>query len=62
MTIDAEFMCAYCGEVNATTVDISAGLDQDYVEDCQICCRPNRLQIQIDPQTMQATIEPEKES
>jgi transcription elongation factor Elf1 len=62
MTMDAEFTCAYCGEINATTVDLSAGREQEYVEDCQVCCRPNRLHIEVDPDTLEATIEAEEES
>ncbi|MEN6626666.1 MAG: CPXCG motif-containing cysteine-rich protein [Candidatus Sumerlaeia bacterium] len=62
MIIDAEFRCAYCGEVNATTVDLSAGTGQEYVEDCQVCCRPNELRVEIDPENMEARIEVEEES
>jgi len=29
-------------------VDASGGDHQEYIEDCQICCRPNSLQIDID--------------
>ena len=42
------FQCAGCGEWNVTTVDESAGRTQSYVEDCQVCCRPNLLQIDYD--------------
>lgn len=31
--------CPYCGERFETALDCSAG-DQEYIEDCQICCRP----------------------
>ncbi|MGB5735931.1 MAG: CPXCG motif-containing cysteine-rich protein [Thiohalocapsa sp.] len=31
--------CPWCGEPLEMTIDCSAG-DQDYVEDCQICCAP----------------------
>jgi len=31
--------CPYCGEPFETTVDTSGG-DQDYIEDCPVCCRP----------------------
>jgi len=31
--------CPYCGEVFETTADCSAG-DQEYIEDCQVCCQP----------------------
>lgn len=30
-------------------VDESAGHRQTYVEDCQVCCRPNVLRITWDP-------------
>ena len=39
------FQCAGCGEWNETTVDSSAGSKQSYVEDCQVCCKPNVLQV-----------------
>lgn len=31
--------CPYCGESFETNVDASAG-GQEYIEDCQVCCRP----------------------
>jgi hypothetical protein len=39
------FQCASCGEWNETSVDESAGSRQSYVEDCQVCCRPNVVQV-----------------
>lgn len=48
MEIEATFICAYCFETIDTTVDISGGMHQKYVEDCQVCCRPNALTIVID--------------
>jgi len=41
----AGFQCAGCGEWNETTVDESAGGSQSYVEDCQVCCKPNLLTV-----------------
>ena len=32
--------CPYCGETNEVTLDPGSGVDQEYVEDCQVCCRP----------------------
>jgi len=43
--IQGEFYCAACGEPNDLTVDPSGGAEQSYVEDCQVCCRPNVLTI-----------------
>lgn len=39
--------CPYCGEVITLFVDESAG-DQDYIEDCQVCCRPIEIAMRID--------------
>jgi hypothetical protein len=46
--MEAGFQCAGCGEWNTTTVDSSAGRRQSYVEDCQVCCKPNILQVEYD--------------
>jgi cysteine-rich CPXCG protein len=47
-SMEAGFQCAACGEWNETTVDESAGSRQSYVEDCQVCCKPNVLRIAYD--------------
>ena len=39
--------CPYCGERIDLVIDIPAG-DQDYIEDCQVCCRPIQLHVVID--------------
>ncbi len=52
----AGFQCAGCGEWNETTADESGGDVQSYVEDCQVCCQPNVLRIQFDPETREAAI------
>ena len=46
--MEAGFQCAGCGEWNATTVDESSGRRQNYVEDCQVCCKPNLLRVEYD--------------
>lgn len=48
MLIDAEYTCAYCGSTVPAGVDPSAGRNQSYTEDCQVCCRPNLLHVVID--------------
>ena len=58
----AEYICAYCGETNLTFVDLSAGAQQSYVEDCQVCCQPNVLSLQIDEETLDIEINSESES
>jgi len=46
--MDEIFTCAYCFEPNSIFVDPSGGNFQSYVEDCQVCCRPNFLSISWD--------------
>jgi hypothetical protein len=46
--VEGRFQCAGCGEWNQTAVDESAGRRQSYVEDCQVCCKPNLLHIEFD--------------
>lgn len=46
--MESGFQCASCGEWNDTVVDESAGRRQSYVEDCQVCCKPNVLRIEYD--------------
>ncbi|MDP4198219.1 MAG: CPXCG motif-containing cysteine-rich protein [Bacteroidota bacterium] len=53
----ASYTCAVCGEEIETVVDESQGLSQAYIEDCQVCCRPNVLRVQIDPETDEITID-----
>lgn len=45
------YACAACGEINQTMLDPTGGFQQEYVEDCEVCCRPNLLSITIDPET-----------
>lgn len=58
----ADYYCAYCGEPSTTFIDISAGCQQSYVEDCQVCCQPNILYICIDEDTFEIEIDTEPES
>lgn len=44
-TVDVD--CPNCGRSLELIVDCSAG-SQDYVEDCEVCCRPIQVTVQID--------------
>lgn len=46
--MDARYQCAGCGQWNETSVDESAGRRQSYIEDCQVCCKPNVLRVSYD--------------
>lgn len=45
----AEVCCPYCGEQVTITLDPTGGASQDYVEDCEVCCRPWRILVSFDP-------------
>ena len=59
--MDSGYACAGCGEWNQTTVDESAGSRQRYIEDCQVCCKPNVLRVSWDANTAEFVIDAELE-
>lgn len=48
MDDEATYLCDACGEQIVIPVDLSAGAQQDYVEDCPVCCRPNLVHLEVD--------------
>jgi hypothetical protein len=59
--MESVFQCGGCGEWNHATIDESAGRTQTYVEDCQVCCKPNLLHLRYDPQEQEFVITAELE-
>ena len=45
----AEVCCPYCGETIEIGLDPGGGASQEYVEDCQVCCRPWRVLVAYRP-------------
>ena len=45
--VPRDISCPYCGELISILVDPSIG-EQNYIEDCQVCCRPIEVTVQID--------------
>lgn len=43
----SDVQCPYCGESITLLVDASAGAQQ-YIEDCQVCCRPIIVSVRVD--------------
>ena len=41
--------CPSCGEAVALEIDTSAGDEQEYVEDCAVCCRPMDVFVRCRP-------------
>ncbi|HVL00765.1 MAG TPA: CPXCG motif-containing cysteine-rich protein [Dongiaceae bacterium] len=44
---EVQVQCPYCGEDFTILVDCSEP-EQSYVEDCQVCCRPIQMDVNID--------------
>jgi len=40
--------CPFCFETLNIVVDVSGGLEQQYVYDCEVCCRPIEMRVEID--------------
>jgi hypothetical protein len=47
MQDETSYFCASCGEEIVVPLDLSAGAEQEYVEDCPVCCRPNLIHVEI---------------
>ena len=44
---ESSYLCDSCGEEIVVPIDLSAGEDQRYVEDCPVCCNPNVVSVMI---------------
>lgn len=44
MLTERYFPCPYCGEQISMLLDLSVG-HQQYVEDCEVCCRPIEIRV-----------------
>lgn len=42
-----ETSCPYCGEGIQLLIDCSVS-HQEYIEDCQVCCRPILINAEVD--------------
>ena len=44
--------CPYCGEAIELGIDTGEN-DQDYIEDCYVCCRPIHLSVWLEGESFQ---------
>lgn len=42
---EATVQCPLCGQAVEIALDPAGGAEQEYVEDCQVCCRPWRVSV-----------------
>ena len=45
---ESSYLCDSCGEEIVVPIDHSAGREQEYVEDCPVCCRPHVLFVRCE--------------
>ena len=46
---DHEIGCPYCGTAFSVRIDNTAGSRQEFVIDCENCCRPIAIELDIEP-------------
>lgn len=44
---EAEIQCPHCGEMMSVPIDPSQGEEQEFIEDCAVCCRPISIRISL---------------
>ncbi|WP_238397710.1 CPXCG motif-containing cysteine-rich protein [Anatilimnocola aggregata] len=60
MPQEASYVCDACGEEIVIPIDSTQGAEQSFVEDCPVCCRPNIVHLDIEPDgSARAWAEPE---
>ena len=52
----AELQCPYCGEAYGSMLDLTDA-SRAYIEDCQICCRPIEVGLEVDERGVLQRIE-----
>ena len=45
------FSCPYCGENISILIDLGVA-EQEYIEDCEVCCRPIEVSLRSDDGTL----------
>jgi len=61
LELEELFHCPYCGNPNFLTIDYSGGNKQEFVNDCEICCKPMRINITVEENIVCINVEKENE-
>ncbi len=51
--IERHFACPYCGENISMLLDLSEA-QQQYIEDCEVCCRPIEITFTVESDSVQS--------
>jgi hypothetical protein len=44
---ETSYTCPTCGESIVVPLDPTGGAEQQYVEDCPVCCNPNVIHVEF---------------
>ena len=55
---EAEVICPHCAAPVAITLDPAGGSHQEYVEDCEVCCRPWVVRVHYSAGSAEVSVEP----
>ena len=53
LIVETEITCPHCGEPSPLQVDTSQA-EQEFIEDCTVCCRPIQLTIRCRPGVLES--------
>jgi len=60
MDDEAAYICPSCGEEIIIPIDLTAGREQQYIEDCPVCCAPNIITVRLgDGEIADVSVQPE---
>ncbi len=45
---DYSFLCPHCGVQLSTRLEVSGGRDQQFIQDCEVCCRPIQIEVRME--------------
>lgn len=54
----AEATCPCCASPVTITLDPAGGTSQEYIEDCEVCCRPWVVRVRYAGGTVEVSIDP----
>ena len=46
---EAIYLCDVCGEEIVIPVDPAEGEEQEFTEDCPVCCHPHTIRVVVHP-------------
>lgn len=58
---EKEFSCPYCGSDNSVSLDGTEGRQYKLVVDCEVCCRPIIIRVQVVDREFELDVRPENE-